>query len=505
MVKAKLRCAGDTDPGRVRTNNEDAFHLDPDRGIFFVVDGIGGQAAGEKAAAIAVERLRARLERQTGTTEQRIREAITVANNEILKASRSNPEWEGMACVLTVAVLENGSAVVGHVGDSRLYQIQGGEIRKVTHDHSPVGEREDNRELSEAEAMRHPRRNEVYRDVGSEEHTPDDRDWIEIRRIPFDADSAVLLCSDGLSDLVPSADIRRGVERNAGNPEAAIHELIGAANEAGGKDNITVVLVEGEHFQAPPVEMAAARGRAPGRWPFLIAGLVIGAALMFGALKYLGWRVPPPPVPPPQVILVGTGQAYTRIGDALARARAGDTVEVLAGDYHEQIRLKDGVTVRSRVPREAALLAVPLSDAPVVVAESIRSGRIAGFLIRADQQGPLSAGIVLTGSDVWVEDMEISGAAKGIVIQGGSPVLLGNSVVEGGEGIVVTGAATPWILHNSIRRNKGPGLVAREGARPVVAENVFERNAVDLPADLMDAVKSRNLFLPAPRVGQGKK
>ena len=139
MVKTALKFSGRTHPGRVRRNNEDAFHIDADRGIFLVVDGIGGQAAGEKAAAIAVERLRARLERQTGATEQRIREAIAIANNEIFKAARANPEWEGMACVLTVAVLENGAelengtAVVGHVGDSRLYHLRRGELRKVTH------------------------------------------------------------------------------------------------------------------------------------------------------------------------------------------------------------------------------------------------------------------------------------------------------------------------------------------------------------------------------------
>src|SRR5450755_4634690 len=99
MVKTKLRCAGASDPGRVRHNNEDAFYIDAERGIFLVVDGIGGQAAGEKAAAIAVERVRARLERQAGTTEQRIREAIAMANNEILRAAGANAEFEGMACV----------------------------------------------------------------------------------------------------------------------------------------------------------------------------------------------------------------------------------------------------------------------------------------------------------------------------------------------------------------------------------------------------------------------
>src|SRR5262245_13517318 len=200
MVKSMLRCAGATDSGRVRRNNEDAYWMDADRGIFLVVDGIGGQAAGERAAALAVERVRARLERQTGSAEQRIREAITLANNEIFRNAQSNPEWKGMACVLTVAVLENGSAVIGHVGDSRLYLLNNGEIRKITHDHSPVGEREDSGELREADAMRHPRRNEVYRDVGSDEHSPDDSDFIEVQTIPFDSASAMVLCSDGRSE-----------------------------------------------------------------------------------------------------------------------------------------------------------------------------------------------------------------------------------------------------------------------------------------------------------------
>src|SRR5437016_1688061 len=254
MVSTRLRFAGGSDPGRVRRNNEDAFHIDAERGIFLVVDGIGGQAAGEKAAAIAVDRVCARLERKTGTTEQRIREAIAMANNEILRAARGNAEWQGMACVLTVAVLENGSAVVGHVGDSRLYQIRRGAIQKITHDQSPIGEREDSGQLSETDAMRHPRRNEVFRDVGSEEHEPDDANFIELQRIPFDPDCALVLCSDGLSDQVASGAIRAIVERQAGNPEAAVRALIASANAAGGKDNVTVLVVEGEQFTAPPPE-----------------------------------------------------------------------------------------------------------------------------------------------------------------------------------------------------------------------------------------------------------
>src|ERR1035441_3555850 len=281
MVKTNVRSAGASDPGRVRSNNEDAFHVDTERGIFLVVDGIGGQAGGEKAAEIAVQRGRARLERQTGSVEQRLRDGITMAKNEILKVARADPEFDGMACVLTLVVLENGTAVVGHVGDSRLYQVRRGEIRKITHDHSPVGEREDHGDLTELDAMHHPRRNEVFRDVGSEEHTPGDADFIEVQSFGFDAESALVLCSDGLSDQVPSAQIRSAVERNAGNPEVAVRELIALANGAGGKDNVTVVVVEGEQLTAPVAALAAHSARTPwiSRAALFAAGFVAAAGL----------------------------------------------------------------------------------------------------------------------------------------------------------------------------------------------------------------------------------
>src|SRR5581483_5225015 len=171
--------AGSTDQGFVRENNEDRILVDDEHGYFLIVDGMGGHEAGEQAAAIAVETIKARLDRPTDTVEQRLREAITLANNAIFEAASNRKEWKGMACVLTAAVIENSTVYIGHVGDSRLYRIKRGLIEKITHDHSPVGEREDAGEITETEAMRHPRRNEVYRDVGSEEHTPDDDDFIE--------------------------------------------------------------------------------------------------------------------------------------------------------------------------------------------------------------------------------------------------------------------------------------------------------------------------------------
>jgi PPM family protein phosphatase len=494
MLKTKLRCAGASDPGRVRRNNEDAFYIDADRGIFLVVDGIGGQAAGEKAAEIAIGRIRARLERQTGTPEQRIREAIAVANNEILRAARSNKEWEGMACVLTVAVLDNGGAVVGHVGDSRLYEIRRGRIRKLTHDHSPVGEREDSGELAEADAMRHPRRNEVFRDVGSEEHAPDDPDFIETLRIPFEPDSALLLCSDGLSDLVPSAEIRRVVERNAGDPDAAVRELIDAANSAGGKDNVTVLVVEGEQFTAP-APAAAGHGRIFASRPALFAcGLLVAAA---GAWFSRSLWVPQPVVVQPAIIEAGSGAALT-ITDALAKARPGDTVEILAGEYREQIRLKTGVSVRSQTPGGAILRAAATGSQSAVLAEGVTGARVSGFRILGDREMPLPAGIVLVDSTVEVADMEVAGAGVGIEIRGGNATLRANTVRDcAAEGVLIR-SASPWLSHNSIQLNK-IGLAAREGARPALVGNVFEKNAVELPPEIsLDDVRAHNFFIDAP-------
>jgi serine/threonine protein phosphatase PrpC len=510
MVKTRLKSAALSDVGRVRKNNEDACHVDAERGIYLVVDGIGGQAAGEKAAEIAVDRVRARLERLTGTVEQRIREAITMANNEIFEQARSRPEWEGMACVLTVAVLENGSAVVGHVGDSRLYHVRGGKIRKITHDHSPVGEREDSGEISEAEAMRHPRRNEVFRDVGSQEHAPDDAEFIEILRIPFEPDSALLLCSDGLSDQVPSAAIRQAVERNAGNPEAAVQELIDAANRAGGKDNVTVVIVEGDQFTAP-VEVPQSRSN----W-FVPLMALVGIGLL--ATAYAVWRYtnlrPQTVTRDPRTLFVSERGPWTNISAALAEAKDGDTVIVPPGEYRETVALKGGVNVIARPPLGAILRAAALSTGPAVVANHVAGARFTGFSIQADPAMPLTTGILLVNSNVEVDDNEISGAGNGIEIQTTAeirpsnswndfqPHLLANAVRDcTGIGVLITGPVQPWMSHNSILRNK-VGLVAREGARPSMVGNVFEKNGLDLPADMdLPAIHQNNFFLemPAPR------
>ncbi|MFB3825262.1 MAG: protein phosphatase 2C domain-containing protein [Bryobacteraceae bacterium] len=487
-----LRCASASDPGRVRTNNEDRVWIDTERGIFLVVDGVGGQAAGEKAAEIAVERIRGRLERQTGSLEERIREAITVANNEILREARAHPEWAGMACVLTVAVVDDGSAVIGHVGDSRLYKLRRGTIEKITHDHSPVGVREDARELSEAEAMRHPRRNEVYRDVGSEEHAPDDDGFIETVRIPFESDAALLLCSDGLSDMVTSAEIGRTVARHAGDPCAAVRALIGAANREGGKDNVSVVLVAGERFGP---RRAGAPGMFTGRGAMFLYGF--SAALAIAALLYFRYGRPPASPPPEQVLVVGAGQPFAAIADAVAKARPGDTVEVLAGEFREQIRMKSGVAVRSRVPGGAILRTPPVDPPVAVMAQGVRDARLSGFRILADER--MAAGVLIEDADVEIDGLEIAGPEAGMEIRGGSrPVLRGNSIHDCGAGLIIGGAGAPVVSHNALVNGKRPAVVVRDAARPAFTGNVFDSPAAVTGADAAQIAKF-NFFLRGRR------
>src|SRR5690242_8525578 len=129
-----------TDIGRMRERNEDRYWIDSERGIFLVVDGVGGQAGGELAAETAVEAIREALSESLLEPAETIRNAIAYANNCIFALAQEHPEFHSMACVLTLALVQDGRITIGHVGDSRLYLICKGAIRKLTSDHSPAGE-----------------------------------------------------------------------------------------------------------------------------------------------------------------------------------------------------------------------------------------------------------------------------------------------------------------------------------------------------------------------------
>jgi PPM family protein phosphatase len=309
------RSATASDPGRMRLENQDRAYVDDELGIFLVVDGLGGHAAGGKAADTAVDAIRAEMARPGGDARERIRGAITLANNRIFEAAAENETWRGMACVLTLAMISGDKVIVGHVGDSRLYLTWNGAIRKLTQDHSPVGEREDAGELTEAEAMAHPRRHEVFRDVGSRRREPDEEDFIEMKEFLFKPDAAIVLCSDGVSDLLTSAEILEVIERYNGDPAQVAGELVEAANVAGGSDNITAIFVAGSEFlgvRSPAAAEARARnsitkareGLEPAarskvaavlttRVAFLVYGFLLGVALSLGGVVLvLRWPKP---------------------------------------------------------------------------------------------------------------------------------------------------------------------------------------------------------------------
>ncbi|MDQ6678144.1 MAG: protein phosphatase 2C domain-containing protein [Acidobacteriota bacterium] len=419
--------AGVSEQGNVRANNEDRYHIDDARGIYLVVDGMGGQAAGEEAAAIAVSTIRGRLERATDSAELRIREAIALANNAIFEAAATNPEWAGMACVLTVAVVEDGVATVGHVGDSRAYRIAGGRIEKITRDHSPVGEREDSGELTEEAAMRHPRRNEVYRDVGSMPRTPDDTDFVEIYKVHFGGRDALLLCSDGLSDVVPSQRLFEIVESNAGNAAAAIGEMTREA-VAGGNDNVSAVLVEGPEFaqtlEAPVIE-STARPKARFTPVWLAMAALFGFACGYGA-AFLSKPEPHGA----RVLRVGAG-GFVTVPEAVLSAEPGDVVEVAPGDYPERVLLKEGTRLNG-------------TDAA-----HLNGGIMADGLKFASVEGVTAHGITIRDSHVDLDNVSVPGAP--VEFAGESTGSLRHSRVGA---VVVKDAARPLLEGNTIESGR---------------------------------------------------
>jgi serine/threonine protein phosphatase PrpC len=551
QVHTAFAAAGATDRGLVRDANEDRFHVDPARGFFLVIDGVGGQAAGEKAAETALGLVRTRLERETGSVEDRVREAIGLANDEIYRRASLTPEWKGMACVLTVAVVSNGDVVVGHVGDTRLYKLRGGRIDKLTRDHSPVGEREDAGDLTEREAMQHRRRNEVYRDVGSEPHDPDEPGFIDVGRHPFEPDAAILLCSDGLSDMVSSEEIAGIVRAGAGHPQRVVRDLIAAANDAGGRDNVTVVYVEGAAFAVAPLARdeprlaigeetrdlrarrdrgasdtsSAARGPAvaprsrAARWRLasLVTLLVIVSAT---ALYTQRDRFVVPATIAPGV----SGSIVVRPGESVAaavrRATPGSDVTVEPGEYRERLELASGVRVISRVPRGATLRlpgGSPETD-PAVVAFEVTGAALSGFRILGDAATPLGSGVLVRNSTVTLSDLEIAGArGAGVEYRGGS----GGSIVGGYfhdnavAAIAVGSGASPRIAHNAFVRNAGSEraagtIVVESDAHPIITANTFvnfKPDAAVVPprADLGE-LASGNWFIPpqAPTAPPGR-
>ena len=485
-----LRAAGRTDPGRQRAVNEDRLHVDPGRGLFIVIDGVGGQAAGGKAADIALSRMRARLERETGPIASRIREAFAIANNEIHRLAGTRPEWHGMACVATVAVVIGARAYVGHVGDTRLYKLSASGMEKITRDHSPVGEREDAGEISEHDAMRHSRRNEVYRDLGSDPHEPGDVEFVDVTEIVVEPASALLLCSDGLTDLIDSSSIHSIARQFPGQPDRVAGALVDAANQAGGKDNVTVVFIEHPSFAAldskAPVATLVA-GHTSNSARSVRAGLLV----LLTTLLVLTIDEFPARSPAPEATFVpsrtAAGQVVVRHGEsisqALKRATGGDEVVVEPGEYRDVISLPSNVRLVSRVPG-AAVLRLPASAGEAdaaAVASGVSGAALVGFRIIGDATSALGTGLLIRDSEVSIVDTEISGARTAAIdVSGASRVEVVASRVHDnlGAALAVGSGSSARITHSSFKRNSASphtpaAFVLGDGADLEFAGNMF--------------------------------
>lgn len=234
-----MRVGSLTDIGRIRNNNEDALGVDLDRGVFVVADGMGGHNAGEVASKQAVEVIiNAMIEREVGeSAADALRRSVATANAQIAAASQSDHSLKGMGTTVVAALVENGHFTIAHVGDSRAYLVRDGRIRQLTEDHSMVAELVKTGVISPEAAETHPYRSAISRSLGQFREV--ETDTLDLEWLPGDW---VLLCTDGLTRFVKPDEILDRIQAG-GDPQEVCRHLVDYANERGGRDNITVVLI----------------------------------------------------------------------------------------------------------------------------------------------------------------------------------------------------------------------------------------------------------------------
>ncbi len=251
----ELKAYGLTHVGRQRQHNEDSFLVESDARLYLVADGMGGHAAGEIASRIAVDSISEfvlHTKEEEGTwphaydehykrLTNRLMAAVRIANTRVLEAMRKDARLRGMGTTVVACLADEETMSVAHVGDSRVYLIRDNQLSRITNDHSWVFEQVQAGMLTEAEAEKHPLRNVITRALGGALQVSPDASEIEMKN-----GDVYLLCSDGLTGMVPEDEILRLVTKNEGNLEQACQELIDTANERGGIDNITAVLVRAE-------------------------------------------------------------------------------------------------------------------------------------------------------------------------------------------------------------------------------------------------------------------
>ncbi len=255
-TEMRLSHSGTSDVGRKRTHNEDAYLLLPEESLFCVADGMGGHASGEVAARIAVEEM-SEFFRMTGRDDEatwpykidparsyddnRLLTGVKLANLRIFERAATDERLRGMGTTIVAASFPKGgrTVLVGHVGDSRAYLFRHGALRQLTEDHSLLNDYRKSRSLTPEEIEAFPHKNVIVRALGMKDTVE-----VDLVREPLEDGDVILLCSDGLSGMVPDPRMAELLRAKVGDLRHASQALVDAANEAGGGDNVTCVLVQ---------------------------------------------------------------------------------------------------------------------------------------------------------------------------------------------------------------------------------------------------------------------
>jgi protein phosphatase len=242
-----IEIASATHSGMVRSHNEDSIAVDASLGLAVLADGMGGYNAGEVASGIAVAMVNAEIKKalvarngelDKATAEQLVGEQAQRANMAIFHASQSQPQYAGMGTTLVIALWHDNTVIVGHIGDSRLYRFRDDRFEQITRDHSLLQEQIDCGLITKEQARHSQNKNLVTRAVGIDVEVE-----AEVHTYPVLAGDIYMLCSDGLNDMVTDEDIQLTLSSLRANLPLAAEQLVQQANDNGGRDNISVILV----------------------------------------------------------------------------------------------------------------------------------------------------------------------------------------------------------------------------------------------------------------------
>ncbi|MCW3120445.1 MAG: protein serine/threonine phosphatase [Chitinophagaceae bacterium] len=435
-----IELAADTDLGKQREDNQDTFICMPlwsdDQGLIGVIDGVGGYEGGEVAAAIAKESIEFYMATPKGDALSMLKEAVVLANNQILEAREKDPKLAQMCCVLTVAVADAKNQVLYyvHVGDTRLYRFRNGLLEKITMDHSLVGLREDAGTLTEQEAMQHPRRNIILRQVGSEFHRIDDPEFLEFGETEFLPGDAILICSDGLSDMITKDQIIAVLNEQVSFPTIAA-DLIALANKAGGNDNITVVLAKNLSTQKPfipaqaiaqpdpslPEPAAITKSPVTAMITFLVGVFVLFTAFWFFTTKPDPVQMPviaeTSTVKPAAITDSGISRSPNNTGQAVSTIPAIDSLITFV---HER---EGNEVLLEKLGRDTILLTHPIELGKI---RSLTGGRNSPMVLMPDSLAKTKSAIDIVGKEkntarkdtVFLKNLVIQGFETGIHVEG---------------------------------------------------------------------------------------